>query len=645
MICLEVLRQNFLLPLVLWGAIHSTSAQSFQLEKLWELPAGSRPYLNSSNALERGLAYNPITDHVLLVSRISSPELRGIQILDGASGTDLGQLKTNGITGGTFVLSKIGVADDGAIYAANFGTYSLVNPFKVYRWADENATPSLAYSGDPGNGNNQQWGNAMAVRRTGINTEILLPTRGSVVAVLKTSNGTTFSSTVLATDAPAGAFYQGIAFGPGNTFYGKTNGGPLYQMRFDLNAKTATTLKSFGVPDFPLNISSLAVDSRNSLLAGIAAGTPDAVNLYDLSNPAGPPILTDLARFPTANENSLYQGALDFHHAGKLFALDANNGVMAFRVHSPARLKTASKTNQITLSWPVLRQTHVLESFNSLPPDSRTIVTQNVATSNGQTTTSFSTSEPKSFYRLRKTIRLMTYNIHHGEGVDGTLDLARIAAVITNAAADVVGLQEVDRLTTRASGRDEIAELAALTGMDFYFGKNIPYQGGEYGNAILSRFPIRKQVNTLLTRLDTSVEQRGVAQVVLDIHGSELVFLVTHLDAGSSDAERLNSIPQLRNIAQSYGNRSLILCGDFNATPSSPVYTEVKRTFADLWVNLGAGNGYTSSSPFPTRRIDYIWTALLGRVDAIKASVPQSLASDHLPVVMEVIVPVNALTN
>lgn len=90
-----------------------------------------------------------------------------------------------------------------------------------------------------------------------------------------------------------------------------------------------------------------------------------------------------------------------------------------------------------------------------------------------------------------QALRVMTYNIHVGVGMDKQLDLPRIAAVINAQHPDLVGLQEVDRGVARTQRIDEIAELAKLTRMDYAFAFNLHYQGGQYGVAILSRFPIR----------------------------------------------------------------------------------------------------------------------------------------------------------
>ena len=79
--------------------------------------------------------------------------------------------------------------------------------------------------------------------------------------------------------------------------------------------------------------------------------------------------------------------------------------------------------------------------------------------------------------QAKKTLRVMTYNIHVGVGMDKKLDLQRIADVINHEQPDLVGLQEVDRGVRRTEGKDQIAELAALTRMHFAFAPNLDYQG------------------------------------------------------------------------------------------------------------------------------------------------------------------------
>ena len=87
-------------------------------------------------------------------------------------------------------------------------------------------------------------------------------------------------------------------------------------------------------------------------------------------------------------------------------------------------------------------------------------------------------------------LRVLTYNIHHAEGVDGKFDLGRIARLIKKEKPDLVAVQEVDVKTRRSDGVDQAAELARLTGMHYFFGKFMDYNGGEYGQMVLSKHPI-----------------------------------------------------------------------------------------------------------------------------------------------------------
>ena len=92
-------------------------------------------------------------------------------------------------------------------------------------------------------------------------------------------------------------------------------------------------------------------------------------------------------------------------------------------------------------------------------------------------------------------LRVLTYNIHHGEGMDGRFDLPRLAGIMTSADPDLIALQEVDQGTERAGGVDQVAELGRLTGMRPVFGKAMDFQGGAYGVGVLSRKPIRRVEN------------------------------------------------------------------------------------------------------------------------------------------------------
>ncbi|WP_414660080.1 endonuclease/exonuclease/phosphatase family protein [Horticoccus sp. 23ND18S-11] len=231
------------------------------------------------------------------------------------------------------------------------------------------------------------------------------------------------------------------------------------------------------------------------------------------------------------------------------------------------------------------------------------------------------------------SFRVLCYNIHHGEGLDGKLDLERIAKLITDAKADIVALQEVDRGVERTQKRDLPAELAKLTGLTVHFEKNIAHQGGEYGNAVLTRFPIKRARNTHL-RMVGPGEQRGVLQLVLDVNGRDVLFMNTHLDARRDPVERERSAGELKEIVAAAGRMPVILCGDFNAAPDSAAVGKIREVLTDTWKAVGQGDGFTIPVRKPTKRIDYVWITP-DSITPVSMAVLSSEASDHLPIVAE----------
>jgi endonuclease/exonuclease/phosphatase family metal-dependent hydrolase len=233
-----------------------------------------------------------------------------------------------------------------------------------------------------------------------------------------------------------------------------------------------------------------------------------------------------------------------------------------------------------------------------------------------------------------QVFRVLTYNIHHAEGLDGKVDLARIAKLIKEQRADIVGLQEVDKGTTRTQKRDLPAELAALTGMACVFSNNFSFQGGEYGNAILTRFPVTSATNHHYRMLRPG-EQRGLLQVVLDLHGRKFLFANTHIDYRPDDAERLSNVEEIRGILGLAGSMPLILCGDFNDVPASRTYAKLADFLEDSWTRAGVGEGLTIPAETPRKRIDFIWTRKGSSLKVRSINVLNSNASDHLPVIAE----------
>jgi endonuclease/exonuclease/phosphatase family metal-dependent hydrolase len=228
----------------------------------------------------------------------------------------------------------------------------------------------------------------------------------------------------------------------------------------------------------------------------------------------------------------------------------------------------------------------------------------------------------------------MTYNIHHGEGLDQKVDLERIVSLIQQEKADIVALQEVDKGTQRTSRRDFPAEMARLSGMTCVFSNNYSFQGGQYGNAILTRFEVLQVTNTHLRMLGTG-EPRGLLQVLLRIDNREVVFMDTHLDAGRQDSERLASAEQITELLRQYERNPIIICGDFNDPPGSRTFRKLEPVLQDSWSLVGKGDGFTIPAERPNKRIDYIWVSKGAAIEPLRIWVPKSEASDHLPVVAE----------
>jgi endonuclease/exonuclease/phosphatase family metal-dependent hydrolase len=232
------------------------------------------------------------------------------------------------------------------------------------------------------------------------------------------------------------------------------------------------------------------------------------------------------------------------------------------------------------------------------------------------------------------TVRVMAWNIHHGEGLDGKVDLGRIAEVIRSQRVDVVGLQEVDKGVARTGGRDFPAELAALTGMTAVFANNFSFQGGEYGNAILTRFPLLSWTNRHY-RMIREGEQRGLLEATLRVGGHRVRFLTTHIDHRPDDSERWSNVAESRGVVEREDGIPTVLCGDFNDLPGTRVYEALTRFLDDAWVLGGSGMGYTYPASGPSRRIDYIFLWPKGTAGVREIGVVESTASDHLPVAGE----------
>jgi endonuclease/exonuclease/phosphatase family metal-dependent hydrolase len=226
----------------------------------------------------------------------------------------------------------------------------------------------------------------------------------------------------------------------------------------------------------------------------------------------------------------------------------------------------------------------------------------------------------------KPTLRVLCYNIHHGRGTDDKVDLLRIARVIRAADPDLVALQEVDDKTRRTGGVDQTAELVRLTGLYGRFGKAIDYQGGGYGQAVLSRFaPGESTVHTLPGMPER--EQRIAFEVRLQVSGRPLSFVTTHLHH-VEPALREQQAAKLNDIFIK-ADRPVIVAGDLNATPDEKPLALLKPH----WAIATWDAGFTYPSAKPIKQIDYILFRPADRFRTVRAAVIEELvASDHRPV-------------
>lgn len=233
-------------------------------------------------------------------------------------------------------------------------------------------------------------------------------------------------------------------------------------------------------------------------------------------------------------------------------------------------------------------------------------------------------------------LRVLTYNIHHGQGIDGKIDISRIGDLIKDNRADLAALQEVDRGIKRSNEIDIMKQLAEQTGMFMAFGKNIDFQGGDYGNGVLSKFII-DTVTNLHYKMIREGEQRGMLQTVVEVNGGKIVFINTHTGDKNNEIEKLMNADEIVNVLKKYEGLPVILCGDFNDRPGSKMHESLKEYFVDIRELLNDDPGYSFPSVKPDRRIDYIYISKDGlkKLKPLSINVLQSEASDHLPVIAE----------
>ena len=228
----------------------------------------------------------------------------------------------------------------------------------------------------------------------------------------------------------------------------------------------------------------------------------------------------------------------------------------------------------------------------------------------------------------RPEIKILAYNVRHGEGLDGRVDLERTAAVIRRVDPDIVLLQEIDNRTGRTGGIDQAAELGRLTGLSHAFGRFMDYDGGEYGMALLSRFPIVGFENHVLP---PGLEPRSALSATIELdEDNHLILVGIHLYRTAE--ERLAQANKLVELF-SEESKPVILAGDFNSTPDSEVISLLKKH----WTIADKGKQHLTFPADSSRiEIDYIMYRPQSNFKVLESRViDEQLASDHRPVLLK----------
>jgi endonuclease/exonuclease/phosphatase family metal-dependent hydrolase len=227
-----------------------------------------------------------------------------------------------------------------------------------------------------------------------------------------------------------------------------------------------------------------------------------------------------------------------------------------------------------------------------------------------------------------QTLKVMSYNIHHGADKNEKDRLNEMGLFIKNSGADLVGLQEVDSVCTRSGRVDQMKKLAELTGMHYAFVRHFAYQGGAYGQGILSKFPLSDIKNNRLSLLKKDTIRESLAMISALVKtggGRNLIFSSAHYSL-----DEPTRLVQAKETVSYFEKEQVpvIFTGDLNATPEKE---EIR--YLDKLFTLTNNNGllsFPSDSAF--KAIDYIYVTSqdLGKVSSISA--PKVNYSDHLPV-------------
>jgi endonuclease/exonuclease/phosphatase family metal-dependent hydrolase len=229
----------------------------------------------------------------------------------------------------------------------------------------------------------------------------------------------------------------------------------------------------------------------------------------------------------------------------------------------------------------------------------------------------------------------MTYNIHHGKGIDKQVDLYRIAEVIESSEADIIGLNEVDKhFSKRSHYEDQIGWLANQLNMEQAYSPSLLLKSNslktvrQYGNALLSRYPIVTKKSIPFNFISGLIEGRSLLETQIQINKQLFQINVTHLSLNPFLHKKQTDF--IVNQLHKYSH-PVIIMGDWNMRPGSRGWRKVTRELQDVWFLTGKGKGYTHPSLQPRMRLDYIFASHNFQVVEPEVVTKIPKASDHLP--------------
>lgn len=242
----------------------------------------------------------------------------------------------------------------------------------------------------------------------------------------------------------------------------------------------------------------------------------------------------------------------------------------------------------------------------------------------------------------RRTIRIMTYNVHSCIGMDGKVSPRRIARVIGQYEPDIVALQELDMGRARTGTVDQPHLIAKELEMLYHFHPSFEVEEEKYGNAVLSRYPMDLVCAMKLPKLKSklSLEPRGAIWVSVEIGGVRLQIINTHLSFYRPECEyQVRTLMSPEWIGHAHCAPPAVLCGDFNCVPRSGAWRMINERLGDAQHLLDNHRPLaTWFGHYPIGRIDHVFVSSGIKVSAIE--VPQTqlnkLASDHLPLIVDV---------